>query len=161
MLFRLDELQQGKTVTRDVDLENAEVETDLGPVVFSDVHAHLKFRLDPLGYVVHYTARGKVTSPCVRCTNPVTHEVETEDWVSLRTRHPEEGHLVLDKAEMNVRFIDDTSFDVREFILEVIELEAPDFPRHEEGDPECMALVAVAETENAPFSALGKLLKQE
>ena len=159
MLFRLDELQPGKTIAKTFESARAELETALGKLVITGITAHLKFRLDPLGYVVHYEAQAKVEAPCVRCGQPVTTQVKATDWVSLRTRQPEEGHLILDKSEMNVRFIADSEFDVEEFILETIELATPDFPRHEALNPACQVDEEPNVAEDSPFSSLARLLK--
>lgn len=161
MLFRLDSVPTGKIVHKEIELEKAELDTNSGPVALKKFHAALSFQTDPLGYVVKYKIRADARAGCVRCGTPMEFQIETSDWISLRVRQPEDSHIVLDNSEMNVRFITDTELDMSTFTKEIIELELPPYPKHNEGEADCK-LQAAEETESAssPFGVLGKLLDQ-
>lgn len=164
MHFRLDELQKGKEVTREIDLEREEIRVSSGMAVVQNLLAQLKFRIDPLGYVVKYHVRATVHCDCIRCAGDLQLEMDITDWISLRVRQPEEGHLLLDNSELNVRFITDIQFDMKHFALEVVELEIPSFPRHDENAPECLAVNLEDETtleeekKASPFNVLSDLI---
>jgi len=158
MLFHLDTLQTKKTITREISLEREEIGTNAGDTVLEDIHADLRFRIDPLGYVVHYQVSARATLPCSRCGEGISQQVEGKDWVSLRTFQPQESHVNLDDAEMNVRFIASPEIDLIEFIVEVIELELPTYPRHDDADPKCNAACkALQQTPQKPASPFSKL----
>jgi len=160
MLFRLEEIHPGKTVTREISLEEASIQMLTGQAVFTNIHAEFKCQCDPMGYVVHYHAKAHAAATCVRCGEQVDKEINTSDWISLRTKQPEESHIVLDDSEMNVRFIPDQTLDLKAFALEAIELELADYPRHDEGDPACKtaAELDMVEEKSSPFNVLSKFL---
>ncbi len=159
MLFRLEEVQPGKTVTREIALEEASIEMLSGKAVFTNIQGEFKCQCDPMGYVIHYRATAHVTTPCIRCGETLEKDIVASDWVSLRTSQPEDSHIVLGDAEMNVRFIPNQTLDMNAFALEVVELELADYPRHEEGDPACKAIAPeVVEEKSSPFNVLSKFL---
>ena len=161
MLFRLDEVKLGKVVHKDVNLDRNEIATAIGPVILEKVTAELRFRTDPLGYVVKYEIRAEALTDCVRCADPLRMPMRLVDEVSLRVKQPEDNHIVLNNSEMNVRFITDTLFDMNTFIEDAIELELPPYPRHAEGDARCMKSGAEkGQQKGSPFSVLSELLDQ-
>jgi uncharacterized metal-binding protein YceD (DUF177 family) len=144
-----------------VSLDRNEIETANGPVALEKVTAELRFRTDPLGYVVKYEIRAEALTDCVRCAEPLRMPLRLVDEVSLRVKQPQDNHIVLNNSEMNVRFITDTRFDMNTFIEEAIELELPPYPRHAEGDAHCNESGAdEGQQEGSPFSVLSKLLDQ-
>ena len=157
MLFQLDTLQTKKNVTREISLAREEIGTNAGKTVVEDIQASLRFRHDPMGYVVHYKVTARAAMPCSRCGEMVSQRVEGNDWVSLRNFQPQESHVNLDDAQMNVRFITSLKFDMVAFIVEAIELELPTYPRHEETDPKCNIADSEAQTLQAPSSPFSKL----
>lgn len=161
MRFRLDELQKGKEVVRDIDLEREEIQIASGTADVHNLKAQLKFRIDPMGYVVKYSVCAEVICACVRCAENLQLEVDKTDWISLRVQQPEEGHILLDNSELNVRFITDTTLDLTRLALEIVELELPTFPRHPEDTPSCLTgLEGMGDEEerSSPFDGLSKLL---
>ena len=163
MLFHLDTLQTNKIVTREISLEREEIGTNAGKTVVEEIQANLRFRTDPLGYVVHYKVTARATMPCSRCGEPVSQRVEGTDWVSLRNFQPRESHVNLDDAEMNVRFITSPKFDMYAFIVEAIELELPTYPRHDGADPRCHPAgnesQQAPQKPSSPFSKLSRYLQ--
>ncbi|MDJ0835820.1 MAG: YceD family protein [Acidobacteriota bacterium] len=166
MRIRLEEIQPNKTVTRELDLERETINGVSGEVVLEDVHATLRLRTDPLGFVVHYDVTGRAVTDCIRCGEPLVLDVAQSDWISLRVSQPDEQHIVLNQTEMNVRFITEPELDLVQFVKEAIELAVPDYPRHEENHSECQAAFSaepeeVTDTESAsPFQALAKYLEE-
>ena len=159
MFIRLEDIQNGKTEHREVQIDRETIELVNDRAVITDGLGKLAFRRDPMGFVVKWEVTAKVTTPCIRCGVEFTQTVAGSDWTSLRTLQPEDGHVVLAGSEMNVRFLEDTNFDMNAFVLELVELECPTYPRHEEGDPECKALEAMQEEEkDSPFNVLSKFL---
>ena len=164
MLINLDEIQPHKPLHREFDLDRDELTTLGGKVVMEGIRASFQFRIDPLGYLVHYKVRASAHAPCVRCSQSLACPVDVADWVSLRTVHPEQSHVVLDDSEMNVRFIQGPKFDMRSFVKEIIELELPVYPRHDDNEPECQKLFAqekgLSQQDGSPFNALSKYLEK-
>jgi uncharacterized metal-binding protein YceD (DUF177 family) len=160
MPLRLEEITPGKTLEREVTINREIIEMVTGEVTFKDIHANLAIRSDPLGYVVHCRATGEVEMACIRCGAPMEQEIATDDWISLRTQQPDQTHIVLDKAEMNIRFLDEQVLDLDRFVLETVELELPDYPRHEDGDQTCQSTLdnAPQEEKISPFDVLSKYL---
>ncbi len=159
MLLRLDEIQPGKRVTKEVNLERETIETFAGEVVLDGIHARLCFRDDPLGYVVQYDVEAKAKMTCVRTGEPVCLDVTASDRISLRTEQPESAHVILAGSEMDVRFITDPNFDMRAFVLETIELELPAYPRIPEDQAADPPLPETqARDKESPFNVLSKLL---
>lgn len=160
--MRLDELQPNKAISRTLVLDQFEIED--GAIVLEDVNAELRFQSDPLGYVLRYDVRGQAKTKCIRCNGPLVEEINIQDWVSLRLKQPEEHHIVLNDSEMNVRFIADHSFDMTRFVTEAVELELPDYPRHQDGDSECCTEYPVdqerEEEKASPFQALSRYLDE-
>ena len=165
MRFRLDEIQPGKLVRKELKLDQASITTSNGVAHLENIEAELSFRLDPLGYVIHYKITGRVGIECVRCGNPLELALDLSDWISLRTRQPEHAHIVLDDSEMNIRFSNRPDFDLERFVTEVIELELPPYPKHESRDPACGVDLqdqeAKSEKESSPFEALSRLLESK
>ena len=166
MLFNLEEIQPGKPIDQEMHLEGEVMKTVSGEAVLDQITARIRFQTDPLGYVIHYDVNATTHMPCIRCAEDLDVKVDLSDWISLRVKQPGEGHLVLDDAEMNVRFITSPRFDIKAFILEVIELELPGYPRHEDGETRCIIPVEGSEAEveekkPSPFDALSKLLEKD
>lgn len=162
MLFRLDELKSGKEVAKTVHFENEEIEIPSGTAKIVSAQSELTFRTDPMGYLVKHKTQAKVNLGCVRCGEDLLTEVASTDWLSLRIQQPDESHILLNNAEMNVRFISDLDFDLVPFVCELIEFELPSYPRHEDGDQSCASVLAASNEANAspsPFDALSKFLK--
>ena len=160
MLFRLDQIHPGKTVRKDLELNDESLKTLAGTVTVSSVAAQLKFRTDPQGYVMHYDVTANAEPACIRCGEMAPTKIEASDWISLRTQQPEDATVVLNDSEMNVRFIYEPALDLREFVLELIELELPSYPRHQEEDPNCQDVETSHEDEDnsSPFQVLSKFL---
>ena len=160
MILKLEEVTPGKTLTRDLDYSRETIQAMMGDIDLEGIRAHLQFRTDPLGHTVHYRIHAQAKPACIRCGQPVDLDVSANDWLSLRTQHPNEDHVVLDASEMNVRFLEQPVLDLREFILETIELALPDYPRHEDGHPGCASDEdAGSEDKASPFEALSKYLE--
>ena len=162
MLFNLGDIQPDKPVVREVDIESQTFESVSGPVQLRDIHAELRFRLDPMGYLVRYNVNARAETDCVRCGQNLTREISVSDLVSLRTKQPEPGHVILSNSEMNVRFLTELKLDLDTFVVELTELEIPAYPRHEEDDAACKGYDAddqeTQTKEASPFQALSKLL---
>ena len=161
MLFRLDAVQSGKDVVKTLNFEKEFIERPSGTICVENVSATLKFRTDPLGFVVKYEIRADVSVDCVRCAEPVSTTIHKSDWLSLRPAQPKEGHIMLANAEMNVRFLENLRFDMADFTKEIIELEISPYPRHEAGSAECRPSSADNEPvpdHASPFSVLSKFL---
>ncbi len=162
MLFQLDELKKGKQeIVREIDLPQEELQIQSGTATIHNLAAKLCFRLDPLGYAMHYEVRAQVTCDCIRCGAPLELAVNQDDWVSLRVQQPEEAHILLDDSQMNVRFITDNTVDLKSLVLEVVDLALPSFPRHADGVPNCAGTLAadgLAEPKSSPFDVLSKFL---
>lgn len=162
MLFRLDELKSGNEVVKTVDFTNEKIDTSIGETTIVEAHCELTFRTDPIGYVVKHNTKARVETACVRCGDDLLTDVVKTDWISLRIQQPEENHILLNNAEMNVRFITELDFDYEQFARELIELEIPSYPRHEETDSNCLSVLEEtneANGESSPFDALSKFLK--
>ncbi len=162
MLYNLNELQPGKAVTKEIRLDRQDLGLTNGRVFLKDIRGQFRFQIDPLGFVVHYHIRGQVAADCVRCGGALDLDIDTTDWISLRTAQPNQSHIVLDDSEMNVRFIPDSKMDVKAFTEEVIELELPAYPRHEEDHAACRALAeqeSPSGEKGSPFQALSKYLE--
>jgi len=163
MRLNLAEIRPGKTSKRHVSIEGARLETAGGAAEVRDIDADLRFGLDPLGYTVHYRVSARAEASCVATGKPVTFDIAVDDWLSLRTRHPEGSHVVLDDAEMNVRFITSDTLDLEAFVLEIVELEIPAYPRHPDADRMAAETQAAGDEEadmDSPFSALARMLKE-
>lgn len=161
MHFHLDELQKGKEVLRELDLQREEIQTSSGTAIVQNLTAQLRFRIDPLGYVVKYCVRADVHTECIRCAGLLQLEVNKTDWISLRVQQPEDGHILLDNSEMNVRFITDKKINLDSMALEVVDLALPSFPRHAENDAACTAepvSQGQEEPKSSPFDVLSKYL---
>jgi len=161
MHFHLDELQKGKEVLREFDLQREEIQTTSGTTVVQNLAAQLRFRQDPLGYVVKYMVRADVHCECIRCAGLLHLTVDKSDWMSLRVQQPEEGHILLDNSELNVRFITDKKVDLTSLALELVDLELPTFPRHPDHAPECIGEAVTEgheEPKSSPFDVLSKYL---
>ena len=165
MLVRLEEIQPNTTLSREVNLDQVTIDGVSGPVVVEDVHAKLRMRTDPIGFAVHYDVTCRVSTDCIRCGESLCMDVSRSDWMSLRVSQPDEQHIVLSHAEMNVRFITEPKLDLVQFVMEAIELAVPDYPRHKEDHIECQAAFSPAPDEAteeeaaSPFQALGKFLE--
>ncbi len=162
MRINLAELRPGKPKTRNLELDRAEAQTASGPVGIRDLRAEFRFGLDPLGYVVRYRLRASADMTCVSTGKPVAATIDVADWISLRVQHPKDAHVVLDEAQMNVRFIESTELDIDGFALEIVELELPVYPRHPDADAAASEAVGGERTADgdSPFAALAKLLDQ-
>ena len=159
MLFRLELVQPGKTSERELDLEEVRIQQMTGETVAKDIHAEFRFRIDPMGFVVHYKVKSEVESACVRCGSLLTRKIESSDWISLRTQQPQDGHVILEQSEMDIRFLDDDTINLEDLAIECIEMELPDYPRHEDGDPECLSSESLESVEkSSPFDVLSKFL---
>jgi len=161
MHFHLDELQTGKEVQHELNLEREEIQTRSGVIIVQNLKAQLRFRMDPLGYVVKYTVRADAQCDCTRCGQSLQLEVDTEDWLALRVQQPEENLILLDNSEMNVRFIADKNVDLQSLVLEAVDLALPSFPRHEDDSSECLSEEAATgseEPKSSPFDVLSKYL---
>lgn len=161
IVINLAILQSDKPLNRDCEWSRMEWETSAGLAVFHDVKCSFRIRTDPMGYVVKYEVEAKADIPCIRCGQPLHLAVKQTDWVSLRTRHPEDAHVILGDDELNIRFIEKPSFDEEQFVGEVIELELPTYPRHEEEHSSCKMSNQEHQEEldaSSPFSVLSKYL---
>lgn len=162
MLFQLDELKKGKQeIVRELDLPQEELQIQSGTATIHNLAAKLRLRLDPLGYAMHYEVRAQVTCECIRCGAALELAVNCDDWVSLRVQQPEDAHILLDDSQMNVRFITDTTVDLKSLVLEVVDLALPSFPRHADDVAACsgnLAADGLAEPKSSPFDVLSKLL---
>lgn len=159
MLFRLELVQPGKTSERELDFEKVQIQQMTGEAVAEDIHAEFQFRIDPMGFVVHYKVRAEVEVACVRCAGSLTQSIDTANWISLRTQHPQDGHVVLEQSEMDIRFIEDDVVNLEELTIECIEMELADYPRHKEGDPQCVSSEELESAEkSSPFDVLSKFL---
>lgn len=161
MRYNLNGLQSGKLVTKEIGLAREELGIANGRVVLENIDGKFRFQIDPSGFVVHYHIRGRVVAECVRCGKALDLDIDTSDWISLRTAQPNQSHIVLDDSEMNVRFITDSKIDLKVFTREVIELELPSYPRHEENHPSCRNMadpVSRPSPNSSPFETLSKYL---
>ena len=162
MLFNLNDIETGKTVEKECHFPTSAIEAVAGPVQLRAVRATLRFRRDPLGFVVHYRIHANAGLACVRCGGTFWQDVTSEDWVSLRQQHPQGDHVILADAEMNVRFITSLSFDIARFVEENLELDLPAYPRHREDDPACLASGPRVDPHrratSSPFAVLSKYL---
>lgn len=116
-----------------------------------------RIRKHESGYRLAYEYQGEVRVGCCRCADPMRLPLRGSDLVFLQFQHPQSGHVVLNPADMNVKFIQGDSFDVARFAQEVIELDIPQFPRHEDSSctvpGEIQPMDAVAELVS-PFASL-------
>lgn len=159
MLLNLHEVQPDKPLRRELELPELALDAISGTVSVHDCHATFRFRVDPLGFAVHYDIRATARMDCIRCSEPVDSKIAVSDWVSLRTQQPPGTHLVLNDSEMNVRFIPDARLDLTAFTEEIVELELPTYPRHAEGSENCQPPEDTPADEQAsPFSVLSKYL---
>jgi uncharacterized metal-binding protein YceD (DUF177 family) len=160
MLLRLETIDPGKPLIRELELSRETIKTVTGDVEVRDVRAVLRFQTDPSGYITHYEIKALVEMSCIRCSGLISEEITTSDWVSLRTRQPRESHIVLASTEMNIRFLEQPELDLNRFVLETIELEISDYPRHEEGHPSCLEPMGSKDPdpEKSPFDSLSEFL---
>ena len=128
-------------------------------VKLRDVAFDLEVRVDPLGYVARYEFKATAEAECVRCGDIVAYPLQGQDWIALRLQPPSEHHLVLNADDMNTKFLAEETFDLDNFVDEVVDLEIPDFPRHEQ---ECVAFEShTAPPTNRPFAGLADLIKPD
>ena len=161
MLVKLAEIEPKKPLHRTFEAEALKVQTVTQEVKVEDVTASFRFQVDPLGFLVKFQLRGRAELTCIRSAEPFWQEINVEDWISLRVTEPNDHHVVLGNAEMNVRFIEDLNFDVARFVAELIELELPAYPRREGSDTEDEVSEAASDessTASSPFSVLSKFL---
>ena len=121
---------------------------------------------DPAGFAMKYRFQAQVSMECVRCGGPMTQDVSGEDWLALRTQHPDASHVVLSDSNMNVRFLPEPVFELDAFVIEMIDLALPEYPRHNpEADADCVVWgnkeepQGGSEAGNSPFAGLSDLLK--
>ena len=164
MLCELAELKPNETITEKFQWTAEEVGSDLGSITLDLVTGGLKISRNGTGFEVHYDLQATAAMECVRCSQPVPFHLNKSDWVSLRVEQPHQSHLVLNESEMNVRFIQDLSFDISAFVKEVIELELPAYPKHKTDDADCRLGkdpdLETSEETASPFQALSKLLEK-
>lgn len=159
MLIHLSEIESGKPKTKTIVLENEIIETTVGNVAVGHAEAVFVIQVDPLGWAVHYKVTADTTMNCVRCGGELAGKIKVDDWFSLRKQQPKEAHVVLEDSELSIRFISEPEIDGAELTKEIIELELPSYPRHDESDPTCRG-AEEPETEpvKSPFQALSKFL---
>lgn len=160
MLVNLAEIESKKPIHRDFEADVLEVQTVTEKVKVENVRGSFRIQVDPLGFLVKFQLEGQAHLTCIRSGEAFVQPINIEDWISLRTQAPQDQHLILGNSELNVRFIEDLTFDVDRFVAEVFELELPAYPRREDdAEDEDISVTETSEpSTTSPFNVLSKFL---
>ena len=168
MIFKLSEIDKGKPSRVELNIDPHSIgdpsfstEVEVGSLSVS-IQDH------PGGYFLKFNLHAKVQSPCSSCGQLMSFEINSQGGIGLRLEHPQEQHVVLRPDEMDVRFLKDPEVDLLQFFDEQVELEMPQFPRHERVEQCTITVLPFLERDsdeglpkNSPFAVLNSLLEKD
>ena len=164
MVFRLDEIEQNQKVEKAVAIDRHVIDAFAVEITLADVSAELTLsRRGKQAYEVTYRVSADAGMTCVRCGEPLSARVAEDGVIAVTDRQPDESHVVLSAAEMEVRFLAEPELDLDHLVLEICELGLPDYPKHDSchGADLADAGAEHGEAEVAPpspFQALSRFL---
>jgi uncharacterized metal-binding protein YceD (DUF177 family) len=149
--IRLIEIRSaGSTIKFELGKEYLSVLLDEGKKIFTwqpTRDENISFTLKPevLGVLVFGEARFLLKSACVKCLEPVAHQIAVTFNMRMLPKNDEraeeekglsvslDSDQSLDDAEVNVGFFDGKVIDLNDILREQIFLNAPDYPKCGDG----------------------------